>query len=121
MAASTAILNRPSFTPLCVFAKASICNLLSCSRIPTISSICNNLHVPNKFNLSTDNEIKYKRRRTSTYITTYVSRDSRVEEGIEAHEQEAFGAKLAPMEMNRLEAFLNDLVSIFTSSYHIIF
>lgn len=75
--------------------------------------------MPHKFDLSSENEIKYKKRRISNYTTTYVSRD--VEEGIGAHEQEAFGAKLARFEMNGLEAFLNDLVSIFTYTFVIIF
>lgn len=102
MVASTAILNGPAITPLCSFAKFS-----SSTKLHTVISRFGKINVPHKFDLSSENEIKYKKRRISNYTTTYVSRD--VEEGIGAHEQEAFGAKLARFEMNGLEAFLNDL------------
>lgn len=113
MVASTAILNRPSITPLCFYAKPVICKLVSSTKLHTVNSRCGKLNVPDKFNFSLENEIKYKKRRISNYTTTYVSRDSSMEEGIGTHEQEAFGAKLARLEMNRLEAFLNDLVRFF--------
>ncbi|KAL1812541.1 hypothetical protein ACET3Z_022606 [Daucus carota] len=108
MAASTAIVNRPAIPPLSFFAKPSSCKLVSRTRLRTVNSRCRKLNAPHKLSLS-ETEIKYKKRRISNHITTYVSRDSSVEEGIGAHEQEAFDAELARFEMNQLEAFLNDL------------
>ncbi|KAK1359876.1 Lipid phosphate phosphatase epsilon 2, chloroplastic [Heracleum sosnowskyi] len=109
MVASTAILNRPAITPICSFAKPLICKLVSCTKLRTFNSRCGKLNVPDKLNLWFENEIKCKKRRIGNYTTTYVSRESSVEEGIGAHEQEAFGAKLARFEWKRIEAFLNDL------------
>ena len=117
MAALTAIVNRPAIPPLSFFAKPSSCKLVSCTRLRAVNTRCRKLNAPDKLTFLSETIIKYKKRRIRNHITTYVSRDSSVEEGIGAHGQEAFDAELARFEMNQLEAFLNDLVGIFTSYF----